>query len=200
MKLILLTIIFPLLIISYFAQENESKNFSDAKLELTITDIKKNPSALEIEITLKNKGSNSILTVVPKIEDSFKTSYFLGLDERNKILQIRRHLFVYPPSILDAPVPCYTLHVLEKDKNYSEKFSLSYPLAMNSYLGMNVDISKYSKFNAQIGVLPFDSDIYQIPNKRPFGHCVMPEDEIEDGIYKGKTLLEVQRILTADSK
>lgn len=201
MKSLILTALFLLLFIPSLAQERESKEFSVANLELTITDVKKKTDALEVEITLKNNGSDSILTVVPKIDDSFKTSYFLGFDEGNKILQIRRHLFLYPNSILDAPDPCYALYIIERGKSISEKFSLGYPMAINSYLfGMEFDISKYSKFSVQIGVLPFDKTIYQIPNKRPFGHCVVAHDKIDNGIYKGKTLIEIQKILPADAK
>lgn len=197
MKSILLTIIFQLFAISLFAQEKELKEFSTATLELTISDVKKTADALEIEITLKNKGLQSILTVLPKTDDSFKTGYFLGFDEKGKILQIRKHLFLYPSNVLCAPEPCYTLRIIKAGESYHERFIVGYPKAINSYLGgISVDISKYEKFNALIGILPFDNSIYEIPDRRPFGHCVMPNDKITEGIYLGKTLFEIQKILS----
>ncbi len=201
MKSILLTIFVQLFAISLFAQEKELKEFSTANLELTISDVKKTADALEIEITLKNKGLQNILTVLPKTDDSFKTSYFLGFDEKSKVLQIRKHLFLYPIYVLDAPDPCYTLVIVKAGESYRERVTLGYPKAINSYLGgMSVDISKYEKLNALIGVLPFDNSIYQIPNSRPFGHCVMSQDKITDGIYTGKTLIELQKVLSTGVK
>jgi hypothetical protein len=201
MKPILLALIFLHSFIPCHSQEKETKGFSSNDLELTISDVKKTKTTLEIVITLKNTGSKSILTVSPKISDNFKTSYFLGFDDNGKTLQIRRHFFSYPNSVLDAPEPCYALNIIEAGKGISEKFVLGYPLAVNSYLlGLETDISKYDKYNAQIGVLPFDDAIYKIQNRRPFGQCVEPQDRIESGIYTGKTLIEIQKILSVDSK
>lgn len=201
MKPIFIALIFLLLFISSYAQEKEEKGFSPAKLELTISDVKKTKTTLEIEVTLKNKSSESILTMSPIIAADFKTSYFLGLNDRSKTLQINRHFFIYPNSVLDAPDPCYGLFIIEAGKSIREKFVLGYPMAINSYFfGIESDISKYDKFNAQIGVLPFDDAIYNYRNRRPFGQCVVAGDKIEDGIYKGKALYEIQKILSADAK
>ena len=201
MKLILLTIIFPLLLISCFAQEKELKGFSIANLGLTITDVTKRADALELEVTLKNKSSESVLTVLPKLDDSIKTNYFLTFNEDRKVLQVRRHLSLYPDYVLGMPEPCYSLKIIKEGQTYSETFSLGYPMAITSYVDvMKADIRRFSNFNAQIGVLPFDDSIYQILARRPFGHCVTPLDKIEGGNYSGQTLLEVQKILSSDSK
>jgi hypothetical protein len=200
MKPLTLTALFLLLFISCRAQEKETKGFSLEDLELTISDVKKTNSTLEVIVTLKNKSSESILTVSPIVTDNFKTSYFLGFNDESKTLQIRRHFFFYPNYVSDIREPCYALFIVEAGKSISENFVLGYPMAINSYLfGLETDISKYDKFNAQIGIFPFDNFIYQIRERRPFGQCVTPYDKIEDGIYRGKTLNEIQQILSANS-
>jgi hypothetical protein len=200
MKPLVLTVLFLLLFIPCRAQEKVTQEFSPADLELTVSDVKKTKTTLEIEITLKNKGSKGILTVSPIIADDFKTNYFLGFNDENKTLQVRRHFFSYPNYITDTPDPCYALFIVEAGKGIREKFVLGYPMAINSYLfGLKTDISKYDKFNVQIGVLPFDDTIYRIREKRPFGQCVMPDDKIESGIYRDKTLIETQQILSANA-
>jgi hypothetical protein len=200
MKPILSGYIFLLLFIPCYARDNETKRFSPADLELTVSDVKKSKETLEIEITLKNKSRESIFIFSPIVADDFKTSYFLGSDEPSKTLQIRRHFFLPLNDVLHAPDPCYALYIIESGKSIREKFVLGYPLTVNSYFfGFEIDISKYDKFNARIGVLPFDVAIYNIRNNRPFGQCVHPQDKIEGGIYKGKTLIEIQEILSADA-
>ena len=200
MKPLVLIALFLLLFIPCRTQETGTKKFLPAGLELTVSDVKKTKTTLEIELTLKNKGSESILTVSPIITADFKTSYFLGFNDESKTLQIRRHFFFYPNYITDTPDPCYALFIIEAGKSIREKFVLGYPMTINSYLfGFESDISKYDKFNAQIGILPFDDAIYRIRERRPFGQCVMPNDKIEDGIYQGKTLVETQQILSANA-
>jgi hypothetical protein len=199
MRPILIAFIFLLLFVPCLAQEKKLKGFWAADLELMVSDVKKTKATLEIQITLKNKGTENVLTVSPIVNADIKTSYFLGFNSESKMLQIYRVLLSYPNDISHPPEPCYALYILEAGKSISEKFVLGYPLAVNSYFGAVIDITKYNKFNTQIGVLPFDEAIYKIRNKRPFGQCVEPQDKIEDGNYSGKTLAQIQYILSANA-
>ena len=89
---------------------------------------------------------------------------------------------------------------LKPDDTYKEVFSLSYPLAENDYiLPAKIDIGKYSLVQVYIGIMPFDEGIYKIHDRRPFGHCVMYDDLVSDGPFKGKKLIDIQEIVESKS-
>lgn len=168
--------------------------------ELTVTNVKKHPKSLEIEIVLKITGDKDVLVVLPNPKDKFNTSYYLTFDEKNSLLEIRRNFYEYPPYVItDVETQCFTLGSMKSKEIYKETILVNYPIS-SSYLdiGNKIDISKVKSIRFQLGLLPFDDLLTEIQNKKPFGHCVDGQEIIPDGLYKGRTLIEVQNIVKSN--
>lgn len=167
--------------------------------KLNITNLKQKPATLEIEAVFKNDTSQDVLIVSPNQKKSPETVYFIIPDNETKTLLIRRHFFDYSPTVLCAVTPCFGLRKVKAGEEFRETISLEFPIAESHYLiNDSIDISDYNYISFQIGVLPYDNFINQIPGSRPFGNCAKGEDVITGGFYKSKTLIEVQNILKTD--
>ena len=168
--------------------------------ELSVTNVKQKINALEVEVTLHNQSSQDVLVVSPASDDRTVTTYFLIPESKTKILQIRRYFYSYPANVLDAPEPCFGLVRVKAGEKYKESFSLEYPVAQSHFFtNPKIDLRTFDSIGFQIGVLPYDDFINKIPDSRPFGHCADGQDKISEGIYKDKTLLEVQNILKTNA-
>jgi hypothetical protein len=173
-----------------------SGNYLVAAQELTITSVKKQMTSLEIEIALRNTSDNDILVVMPNPKDESKTKYYLVFDEKTHLLDIRRNFYKYPPYITDIEPQCFTLKRVKSKEIYKERMFVKYPVS-SSYLPIDIEINtnETKSIRFQIGILPFDASLIELQNKKPFGHCVDGAEKILEGIYKDKTLIEVQNIL-----
>ncbi len=168
--------------------------------EVSISNAKQNPNTLEIEITFKNSSSQDVLLVSPNPKGKYETTYFLIPEDKTKLLHIRRYFFSYPSYVLDVNEPCFRLNKVKAGESYRENLSLKYPMAQTHFFtNTKIDLRTFDSISFQIGVLPYDDFINKIPDSRPFGSCADGQDKIPEGIYKGKTLLEVQNILKTNT-
>jgi hypothetical protein len=164
--------------------------------KLGITNLKQKLATLEIEVVFKNDDSKDVLIVSPNQKISVETVYFIIPENKTKTLLIRRHFFDYPSTVLDAITPCFGLRRVKAGEIFSEKISLEFPMTKSHYLiNDSIDIRDFNFFSFQIGILPYDNFINQIPLSRPFGNCAKGEDMVSSGIYKNKTLIQIQNIL-----
>ena len=186
-----------LMILAFLLMQKASGVFAQ---EVSISSVKQNPNTLEIEITFKNSSSQDVLLVSTNPNEKYETSYFLILEDKTKLLQIRRYFFSYPSYVLDAPEPRFGLNKVKTGESYRENLSLKYPAAQTHFFtNTKIDLRTFDLISFQIGVLPYDDFINKILDSRPFGHCADGQDKISEGIYKGKTLLEVQNILKTNT-
>lgn len=168
--------------------------------KLSIDNVKQKSNTLEIEITFKNSSSKDVVIVSPNPNKKYETSYFLIPEDKAKMLQIRRYFFSYPPYVLDVNEPCFSLTKIKAGESYRETLSLEYPMAQTHFFTKTkFDLRSFDSISFNIGVLPVDSFINKILDSRPFGHCAEGYDEIYDGLYKGKTLIEIQNILKTNT-
>jgi hypothetical protein len=174
-------------------------NHLTAAQELTITNVKRHTKSLELEIVLKNTSDEDILIVMPNPQDRLKTNYYLILDEKNGMLEIRRIFYEYPPYITDMEAQCFTLSQVKSKEVYKETIFVDYPIS-SSYLAIDneINVSKAKSIRFQLGLLPFDDSLAEIQNKKPFGRCVDGQEKTTEGLYKNKTLIEVQNILKSN--
>lgn len=166
--------------------------------EVGIINVTQKSNNLEIEIALKNNSSQDILLIAPDVGEP-ETRYFIFLEKETKTINIRRHFFSYPNNVLDANEPCFGLIRVKTGETYKENISLNYPLAETYIFNNKTDLRNFDSLNFQIGILPYDKFISGIPDSRPFGHCAVSQDEISNGNYKGKNLMEIQNILKSNT-
>ena len=166
--------------------------------EVSISNVKQKSNSLEIEITLKNDSSQDILLIAPDVGEP-ETIYFIFLEKENKTIKIRRHFFIYPSNVLDAGEPCFGLIKVKTGETYKENISLNYPLAETYIFNNKTNLRSFDSLNFLIGILPYDKFISDIPDSRPFGNCAVSRDEISNGNYKGKNLMEIQNILKSNT-
>jgi len=166
---------------------------------LTIANVIQNEESLEIEIVFENTTDGDLFILVQNPRSKTKTNYFLTADEKNGMLEIRRHFYFFPPEVVTGvEYPCFALNRIKSKEVYSETVLLKYPVSP-TYLFFDTStyIGKFTSFSFQLGVLPFDESVTEILDKRPFGRCVNGQEIIPDGVNRGQSLFELQRIVKA---
>jgi hypothetical protein len=147
---------------------------------------------------LVNNGPGDILIVSSNPRHPANTSYFLAMDAKTKEVQIKRLLYAYPSYLLiEAEPQCFALTRVRKGEIYKEVVSVTYPRSQN-YLAIpeTIDFTSISSLRFRLGILPFDDSINDVPLRKPFGRCVDGQEGIGTGAYKGKNLIEIQRVLS----
>jgi hypothetical protein len=167
---------------------------------LRVTNIKPHLESLEVEVVLENSTNKDYLVVMPNSRDVDKTNYYITTDETNGVVEIRRHFYYFPPEVItNIEYPCFTLSPLKSKDVYRESIIVKYPISP-TYLFFNMitDLGRFRSLSLQLGILPFDSSLEEIQNKKPFGRCVDGQEIIPSGVYGGQTLFEIQRIVRTE--
>ena len=168
--------------------------------EVSLKTVKIKSNTIDLEITYNNSSSEDILFVSPNLNTDDDIEYFIIPEVKTKELKVRRYLFSYPAYVLDVNEPCFNLKNVKAGESYKEHLSLEYPIIQsNFFTKTNIDIRSFDSISFQVGVIPYDTFIANIPNLRPFGKCVVGEDKISEGYYEGKKLIDVQNILKTNT-
>ena len=169
--------------------------------ELNITNINQTSDTLEIEIILNNKSAADIFVVSPNPRERSKTVYFLTFDDTTKEVQIKRGLYSFPPYvIIEHDSPFFYLTRVRPGESHKEVVQLAYPRSPDNLpVPTTIDLRSARSIRFELGVLPFDQSISEILSKKPFGNGVNGDERIVEGPYRGKALIEVQKVLSSKS-
>ena len=78
---------------------------------------------------------------------------------------------------------------------------LAYPKSPNNLpIPTTIDLRSARSIRFELGVLPFDQSISEILSQMPLGNGVNGDERIVEGPYRGKTLIEVQKLLSSKSR
>lgn len=164
--------------------------------ELTITKVRRLKSSLEFDLVLDNSGGTDLLIVAPNPLHRKVTSYYLGATDKPDVLEIRRNFYRYPPYVTDLKLQCFTLQRVKSGEIYKESISVDFPISP-TYLSIPSEVNVATAKSARVflGVLPFHTLLSEVQSRTSGGQCVDGAEIVESGAYRGKSLLDLQRLL-----
>lgn len=188
----------------YDPPDERASEVDQIKVDLKL--LKTLPDKLEMEVTIQNTGGQDVFVMTDPLRvDGSKGPYVSMADESSGTLDVEVKVYPPPHYFLLSNSAAVKLQKLAAGDTLKEVFHVSLPLSetMPPY-GDNpqrkqIDPSRLQFVRATVGVLPYDEGIRDLLQRKRFGPFVNGVEELMQGSFKNKRIIDLQRVYTSGS-
>lgn len=187
---------------SYNHPDERAAVVDQIKVELKL--LKGRPGELEMEVMIKNTGTQDVYVMTDPVRvDSSKGPYISISDETSGAIDVEVKVFPLPKYFLLTNDARVKLEKLAAGATLKEVFHLTslvsetMPPYGETPRPRKIEPDRLQFVRASVGVLPDDEGVRDLLRRKPFGPWVSGVEELMQGPFKGKRILDLQRVYTS---